>query len=131
MKLSLDTNAYSGWLRQGLWHEPITRAEEVLLSPIVLGELRDGFKGGRRASDNEARLLQFLKHSSVTLVPIMESTSAVYAELKQHLRKQGTPIPENDIWIAASTIEHGCVLATGDQHFEYLPQVRTLDGRSF
>ena len=124
MRLALDSNAYSEWRRNGRWAEDISTAEEVHLSATVLGELRYGFACGGREAENLAALRAFLAEPTVVTDPAGEETAGIYAALKKQLRQQGTPIPENDIWIGAAALEHGLELLTDDRHFEKLPQVR-------
>ena len=123
MKILLDTNAYSDWRRNGRWNEFVSTASEVLVPAIVLGELRYGFIGSALADENERKLADFLGHSVVRLVEVGDSTSRAYAVLKHFLRRAGTPVPENDIWIAALAVEHMAKIVTADAHFDLLPQV--------
>ena len=127
MKILLDTNAYSDWRRHGQWNRTISTASEVLMPAIVLGELRYGFQGAAKAAENEAKLGLFLRHPAVRVVSVGESASRCYAHLKHFLRIQGTPIPENDIWIAALALEHAVPLLTSDAHFDHLPQVARVE----
>lgn len=126
MKLALDANAYSDWKRNGQWNVEITTASEVHVSVTVLGELGFGFACGNREGKNLAELREFLAASVVVVDSVTEDTAGHYAALKRFLKEQGTPIPENDIWIAASAYEHGVTLLTSDRHFEKLPQVRVI-----
>lgn len=123
MKILLDTNAYSDWMRSGRWSEVITTASEVMIPAIVLGELRYGFQGSKLHENNERTLIRFLKHPNVTVLEVGETTSKVYANLKHFLRSARNPIPENDVWIAALAVESMAFLVTADSHFEFLPQV--------
>ena len=124
MIVSLDSNAYSDWRRSGLWSSVITFADRIFISSVVLGELRFGFRAGRFEKENERLLQEFLLSNVVEVASIGEEESPVYALLKDHLRQNGSPIPTNDIWIAASAITKGSSLLTRDKHFENLPQVR-------
>ncbi len=123
MKIVLDTNAYSDWVRNGRWHEVITTASEVMIPSIVLGELRYGFRGSKLHDKNEKTLVRFLKYPAVNVLEVGEATSKVYAHLKHFLRSAGTPIPENDVWIAALAVELSASVVTADSHFDFLPQV--------
>ncbi len=119
MKILLDTTAYVGFKRNEVETvEIILQAESILVSPVVLGELMFGFRNGTRFKDNMDDLNNFLEHEAVELVPIGEITSDRYSRIAAQLKRQGTPIPSNDIWIAAQTMEHGAELITSDQHFE-------------
>ena len=119
MKIMLDTTAYVGFKRNNVETvEFILQAEQILFSPVVLGELMFGFRNGTRFKENMADLNNFLKHVSVNLMEIGEITSDRYSRIATQLKRQGTPIPSNDIWIAAQTMEHGAELITSDPHFK-------------
>ncbi len=119
MKIMLDTNAYVGFKRNVVEIvEFIVGAELILFSPIVLGELMFGFRNGTRFKENMDDLNNFLQHEAVELAKIGDLTSDRYSRIAVQLKRQGTPIPTNDIWIAAQTMEHGVELITSDQHFE-------------
>lgn len=119
MKILLDTSAYVGFKRHLVeLVEIITMAELILFSPVVLGELMFGFRNGKRFKENMNDLNKFLQHEVVKVVKIGEVTSDRYSRIATQLKRQGTPIPTNDIWIAGQTMEHGAELITSDQHFE-------------
>ena len=119
MKLLLDTSAFVGFKR-GIKNvtDIITSAESILFSPVVLGELMFGFRNGNRFKENMADLNNFIEHEVVKLIQIGKTTSDRYSRIALLLKHQGTPIPSNDIWIAAQTMEHGAELITLDRHFE-------------
>jgi tRNA(fMet)-specific endonuclease VapC len=119
MKILLDTSAYVGFKRnQDELVDIIVNSELVLISPVVLGELMFGFRSGSRFNKNVKDLNDFLKHEAVELVQIGAITADRYARIAAQLKLQRTPIPTNDIWIAAQTMEHGAELITADQHFD-------------
>ena len=122
MNVLLDTSAYSA-LHRG--HQPILdvlrRSETVAVSAVVLGELYSGFRAGNRWAENTAELAQFLSKPSVRVLNITEETALRYAEVDVYLRRKGRPIPRNDVWIAASALEHGLQLLTLDLHFREIP----------
>ena len=119
MKIMLDTSAYVGFKRNlAEVVEIIVNAELILFSPIVLGELMFGFRNGTQFKKNMADLDSFLRHEAVELAPIGNITSDRYSRVAAQLKQQGIPIPTNDIWIAAQTMEHGAELITSDHHFE-------------
>lgn len=128
MTVVLDTNTYSEWVRDGRWAELIGRATSILIPAPVLGELRDGFLKGSRASQNEETLMEFLSSSMVAVAYVGEETSHVYASFKNELRRKGKPIPINDIWIAAVAHESGGTLFTGDRHFGFLDGLKVCFG---
>lgn len=120
-KILLDTSAYVGFKQDFVQVvETIVTAGVVLFSPIVLGELMFGFRNGTKFKENMDDLNKFLQHEVVELAPIGEITSDRYSRIASQLKRQGTPIPTNDIWIAAQTMERGVELITSDQHFEQI-----------
>jgi tRNA(fMet)-specific endonuclease VapC len=127
MKIVLDANRYSDLCR-GVPEvvEQVSRAEKVYLPLIVLGELRAGFQAGLRARQNERILVRFLASPRVRLLLHDEQTTFHYANLFAQLRRQATPIPTNDLWIAALVIQHDLILLTRDAHFKHVPQLSQL-----
>ena len=119
MKLLLDTSAYVGFkLSHSEIVDYITHADLILISPIVSGELMFGFRNGSRFDQNMMELNQFLSHEVVEMIQLTDITADRYSRIAVQLKKQGTPIPSNDIWIAAQTMETGAELVTMDQHFK-------------
>lgn len=124
MKIAIDTNRYVEFAR-GL-PEAVNRlrvADRIFMPLIVLGELRAGFLGGSRAPENEANLVRFLNSPRVDMLLADEETTHHYGRLFHQLRRQGTPIPTNDIWIAALVAQHQLYLFARDAHFDHLPQI--------
>jgi len=125
-KVLLDTSAYSALFRGEEQVKYILQeVEEVSLTPVILGELLAGFTGGRFEARNRELLKEFLETPRVRVYPIDGETSERYAAVWLHLREQGTPIPTNDLWIAASAMQHGLTVLTADQHFLKVPQILT------
>ena len=124
MRLALDTNGYraaaDGDTRTA---ELLRRADEIWLPYVVLGELRAGFALGTVGKKNEAKLTEFLNSPRVRALFADEQTTHHYAVLFAQLRRQGSPIPTNDIWIAALTVQHDLLLLTNDEHFSKIPQI--------
>jgi tRNA(fMet)-specific endonuclease VapC len=119
VKILMDTSAYVGFKRNDVeMVEFILNAEQILFSPVVLGELMFGFRNGIQFKKNMDELNRFLSHEAVELPQIGKITSDRYSRIAAQLKQQGTPIPTNDIWIAAQTIEHGAELISSDHHFE-------------
>ena len=117
-KVLLDTNAYTQLLcgdKDVL--EALGRADTVFLSIFVLGELYAGFKGGVRESENRSQLDDFLRRPTVRVLSATQETADIFGAIKHRLRKAGTPIPINDVWIAAHATESGSYLVTFDTHF--------------
>ncbi len=124
MRVLVDTSAYSAFMRgHPELKLALQRAEEIYLSPIVLGELQSGFRRGGQQAQNEKGLEEFLDAPRVELIPILDSTAVRYAEILTYLRGAGTPLATNDVWIAASAMEHGLRVVTTDRHFREVPQI--------
>ena len=123
--VALDTNAYSDWRGSGRWHETLILADRILIPTVVLGELFHGFRKGKRATENRRRLEEFHSEPQARVAEVTRRTAEIYGEFLTQLQKQATPIPTNDIWIAAIAHEHSAILLTRDQHFVHLPQVAT------
>jgi len=123
-RLTLDTSAYSAFKRghTGVVRH-LRRAEEILLPTIVLGELLGGFEAGRQSRRNRDELGLFRESPRVRLVSVGEATAERYAVIYASLRSIGQPIPTNDLWIAASAMEHGTELVTLDRDFTHVPQI--------
>jgi len=122
IKLILDTSAYAGFKRNIIdVVNMITQADQLLFSPVVLGELLFGFRNGSKFRENMSDLHAFLSHESVALAEIGKITADRFSRVATQLKRQGTPIPTNDIWIAAQAMEHGAELVTMDRHFEKIP----------
>ena len=125
MRILLDTNRYTDFCKavpEAI--APVTAAERVFLPFVALAELRGGFQAGTLARENERTLARFLASERVSVLYPDETTTQVYAGLFAQLRRQGTPIPTNDIWIAALALQHNLALLSRDAHFDNLPQLR-------
>lgn len=129
MQLALDTNAYST-LQRGQSHDLsvyIAEAASLALPFIVIGELQAGFAHGDKALQNTTTLSNFIATPRVQLLYADDRTTTLYAQLWADLRRQGTPIPTNDIWIAALCIQHDYMLATNDVHFQQIALLQTVN----
>lgn len=114
-----DTNILIPALRK----DPVILQElgnvAIALSVTVLGELYHGAFASRRSALELADLAVFI--SQCAIVPCDEVTAQHYGQIRLALRQAGTPIPENDIWIAAVSLQHSVPLITRDAHFSYIP----------
>ena len=120
----LDTSAYSAFMRgHKAIHHRLQHTDSIYLSPIILGELQAGFARGKHTKKNAMELLQFLASPRVNVVDINQGTAERYAVILSSLWNTGTPIPTNDLWIAASAMQHGLRLLTTDTHFQKVSQV--------
>lgn len=127
MKLLLDTNRLSDALAEvDEVLDTLETAEGIYVPVIALGEIRSGFLGGRRAAANESRLQWFLAQDGITTLGLDGPVSHRYATVHRALKQRGTPVPTNDLWIAATALEHGLVLYTRDGHFERIPGLACL-----
>ena len=125
-RLLVDTSAYSAFMRaEPRTVEAIREADQIFLNATVVGELLGGFAAGGRRAKNELELDRFLASPRVQLLDVDEETARRYAEILATLRSAGTPIPTNDLWIAASAMQYGLQLLTSDNHFRRVPQILT------
>ena len=124
MKIAIDTNRYRDFCA-GVTDvvESFARADIIVVTHVLLAELRAGFLCGTCASRNERILIAFLNRPRIRVIFPDETTTHHYARLFKQLRAQGTPIPTNDIWIAALVLQHDLILYSRDEHFERLPQI--------
>ncbi|MEW6218416.1 MAG: type II toxin-antitoxin system VapC family toxin [Thermodesulfobacteriota bacterium] len=114
----LDTNAYVAFKRGMPEAVSIVQmADRIGLASVVLGELLAGFLGGRQEAVNRSELAEFVASSRVLCLQVGERTAEYYAAVFHSLRRKGRPIPTNDLWIAATALEHGFKLFSFDSHF--------------
>lgn len=120
-QLLIDTNVYVAFKRNdSTVIELLRNVEKIAVNTVVLGELLAGFKGGIREVANRMELDQFLDSPRVEMLALDESSAEYFALIFNALKQVGKPIPTNDIWIAASAMQHGRTLATLDSHFSYI-----------
>ena len=129
MNLAIDTIRY----RDFCDNDPVAldclqTADHITLPFVSVAELRAGFLCGTRARENEQVLTRFLNRPRVSALFPSEPTVRHYAQLFYQLRQQGTPIPTNDIWVAALVLENDLVLFSRDRHFDHLPQLSRVSG---
>ena len=124
MRLLIDSNVYTD-----LWRDvpevvkTLEDADAICVPFIVLGELRSGFLNGMHTMENEYILRQFLSQPDVEVVSANEATTVHYGAFHHQLRMKGTPIPTNDVWIAALAFQYNLYLYSRDKHFDHLPQL--------
>ena len=124
-RLLLDTNAYTRLLLgEERVLDAVGAAERVYLSVFVMGELLAGFRGGHKLEQNRRLLDSFLAKPTVVFLGATEETADLFGQVKNDLRQAGTPIPINDLWIAAHALETGSVLLTYDEHFDFITGLR-------
>jgi predicted nucleic acid-binding protein len=126
-RFCIDTSAYSQFKRgHREVAELLDAASYVAVPSIVIGELWIGFLEGARVRENELELRQFLEHRVVEEVPVDRDVARIYAEIVRALKAKGTPLPTNDIWIAASAARVGATVLTFDDHFRAIERVGSL-----
>lgn len=125
MDLILDTNALSAFFDGA--SEVVakaSRAERMALPVIVMGEYRFGLRSSRLRKEREQNLEALAK--TVEVLPVLESTTAIYAEIRHELKRKGRPVPENDIWIASLAREYQLNILTRDKHFDAIPGIKRI-----
>jgi tRNA(fMet)-specific endonuclease VapC len=124
LRVALDTNRLTD-LFQGdrELSDRLGECDEVWVPLVVLGEIKAGFYGGSQQHRNEGLLVKFLAKPTVGILIPGRETAEHYGRLFVQLKRAGTPIPDNDIWIAALALEHDLALITRDRHFEFVPQL--------
>lgn len=120
-QLLIDTNVYVAFKRNDpKVIELLRQVESIAINTVVLGELLAGFIGGHREAVNRKELDLFLDSPRVELLVLDESSADFFALVFNNLKQIGKPVPSNDIWIAASAMQHGRTLATLDSHFTHI-----------
>jgi tRNA(fMet)-specific endonuclease VapC len=119
--ISLDTCAYSEFkCGNNNVIEIIQNVDTINISSIVIGELLAGFAIRSREKNNRKELSDFLNSDRCQIIVIDKNTAIYYARIYKILRQKGTPIPINDLWIAALAMQHGHILCTLDKHFQHI-----------
>jgi tRNA(fMet)-specific endonuclease VapC len=94
---------------------------ELTLPVVVLGELRFGALNSAKVAENLTKIDRLL--ARCRLLVTSDRTASVYAELRMALKRAATPIPQNDLWIAAAAVEHALPIVTADAHFKVVPKL--------
>lgn len=130
MRIALDTNRLTDLFRGDADLAAfLGGCDEVGIPFVVIGEMMAGFLGGTRSAANERLLASFLNRETVIVLYADRATTEQYARLFVQLKRAGTPVPDNDLWIAALCLEHDLALITRDEHFHKIPQLRQTAGR--
>ena len=120
-RIIIDTNFYAAFKKSDTAAvNLLRRAEFIGVSTVILGELLAGFRCGSREEQNREELDQFLDSARVDVLSIEDETAEFYAQVFHELKQKGRPIPSNDLWLAASALQHGLALATYDDHFSHV-----------
>lgn len=124
----IDTNGYTAFKRgHGEAIRIINHAPIIGMNAVVLGELWGGFAAGTREEQNKKDLSNFLNASGVTIIQIDAATARHYADVYEKLKRLGKPIPTNDMWIAATALQHDLALFSYDKHFQNIPALLVSD----
>lgn len=123
----IDTSAYSAFNRGDERLKPWFVTSNILVVPhIVIGELRAGFVSGTRLNENERLLQKFLDAPNVTPLGLSDETTKSFAKVYLQLRRSGTPIGTNDLWIASMAIELDLPLITLDKDFSHVKGLKLV-----
>ena len=127
VEIAIDTNRYRDFADgvPDVVHQFRVSAR-IYVPLIVVGELRAGFLMGRRGQENQRVFEQFLHRPRVDILLPTQETATHYAALFKQLRTAGTPVPTNDLWIAALVMQHGVTLFSRDKHFDAIPQIARI-----
>lgn len=127
MRILIDSNRFIDFCAGEMKVvDAFEQAALVVVPFIVLAEIRVGAQSIKRG-DAQVRILgELLQQPGVRVVHSSDSTTHHYAALYARLRKAGTPIPTNDLWIAALAIEHELLLYSRDAHFDLIPSIPRL-----
>jgi tRNA(fMet)-specific endonuclease VapC len=113
----LDTKGLSAVAEGEPALEPILRkAAQIAIPVIVLGEYRYGISHSRHRAHYEQWLSEYLP--KFRILDVDERTTVSYSAVRTQLKKAGTPIPSNDVWIAALCRQHSLPLVSRDRHFD-------------
>lgn len=128
-RIIIDTPIYAAFKR----NDPdaislLRQAEYIGINTVILGELLAGFRCGTREKENRRELDRFLDSPRVNLIVIDDGTAEYYAQVFSELRRKGRPIPTNDLWLAASALQHGLAVATRDEHLAQVSGIILANG---
>lgn len=132
MRLVLDTNVYIdfGQGKREVVDLIAGQSTEVLLPITVLGELFYGFQKGSKSRENEEMFRRFVTSVGASIMDVDEGVARKYSLIYSALSVKGTPIPINDVWIAACCMSVGGTLLTRGRHFEHIEQIdKTILGQ--
>jgi predicted nucleic acid-binding protein len=130
MPLLLDTNVLIKFLRgDNKIAKVVSTYEQILVPTVVIGEYKAGVAGETAAGHQQLSALEmFLDSTAVKIVGVTEDVANAYARVFRVLKANGTPIPQNDLWIAACAITKGAVVYSLDTHFSNVPLLERVVG---
>lgn len=98
--------------------------DHIYISVITAGELFYGANKSSQANENLKLFQDFI--SEYPIIGIDDKTSRVFGEIKAELVKTGQNLPENDLWIAASALQHDLTVVSFDSHFKNIKDLKVL-----
>lgn len=123
--VAVDSNAYVALCNGDVDAASLIGSFQIVFLPVVvLGELLYGAGASARSAENRRRVAEF--GAKCSLLEVTAATAELYSDLRLQLRAAGRPIPDNDLWIAATCLEAGLPLITRDSHFAQLPALQVL-----
>jgi tRNA(fMet)-specific endonuclease VapC len=118
-RIIIDTNFYVAFKkRDDVAVATLRKADYIAVNSVILGELLAGFRCGTREKQNREELDLFFDSPRVNFLSVDDETAEFFTQIFADLKQNGRPIPTNDLWIAASAMQHGLALATFDDHFK-------------
>jgi tRNA(fMet)-specific endonuclease VapC len=124
VKVAVDTDRLTDLFRgDAALADLLGGCEEVWVPLVTLAELKAGFCGGSQRRRNEELRQRFLRRATAGVLLPGRETAEHYARLFVQLKRAGTPLPDNDLRIAAQALEHDLILITRDRRFRHIPQL--------
>lgn len=129
MKLLVDTNVLIRFFADDEpFAEMIERADDIVIHPAVYAEFLSGIDQSTKSGKRQRQVLEeFLDAPAVSLATVTSVTALYYAKIYRYLKSVGKMLPKNDIWIAASALEHGWEVVTHDSDFEQIPMINLME----
>jgi len=124
----IDTNIYIEVFKN---NKKVTHllqtVDHIGISTITIGELLFGFRNGTKLTENKKELDEYCKLPRLTIYEIDSETADCYSSIKYQLKTDGKPIPTDDIWIAATAMQHGLSIFSFDKHFQNIKGIYLVD----
>jgi len=122
----VDTNAISALASADPNLVSLLRSKSFVFLPIiVIGEYRYGIQQSRYKSRLIDWFAQFVQTNEILYLNL--DTIRTYSGIRSQLRAAGAPIPANDVWIAALSLQHNLPIISRDQHFDYVDGIRRIN----
>ncbi len=118
----LDTVMVAAYFNQEAVLRQKLQGISIYVSSITIGELYFGAYNSQRVADNIQQIRDF-----VVLTPVLlcnHVTGDYYGQIKRALKAKGRPIPENDVWIAATALQYDLTLISRDGHFKEIDALK-------